>query len=215
MAQRDGRRKTRDQTLKRRTPELGYYLIVTDAKETEQNYVLGLRDAIPKELQGRLVIKVSKAKTAGLVDEALSLASLQPQYGEPWIIFDRDQVKTFNQIIDKANAKGINVGWSNPCIEIWFSAYFGSIPSHVYSTACLDGFRHTFFRNSGQEYNKTDKSIYLKLCRFGDEKKAIDLAKKKMNEHSLNCVTKPSAMCPATTIHLLVDEIKDKIERNK
>lgn len=57
MPDRNGKRKTREQLSKRRVPELGYYFIVTDTKETEQNYLLGLRDSIPKELQGKLVIK--------------------------------------------------------------------------------------------------------------------------------------------------------------
>jgi hypothetical protein len=115
---RTGQRKRREQLSKRRTPKLGYYFIITDTKETEQNYMHGLRDSIPKELQGKLVIKVSQTSTANLVDEAKSLAALQPQYGEPWIIFDRDQVKNFDEIIYKAESENINVGWSNPCIEI-------------------------------------------------------------------------------------------------
>ena len=83
MQDRSGKRKTREQLSKRRVPELGYYFIVTDAKETEQNYMLGLRNSIPNELQGKLVIKVCKTKTIDLVNEALNMASLQPQYGEP------------------------------------------------------------------------------------------------------------------------------------
>lgn len=55
MPDRNGKRKTREQLSKRRVPELGYYFIVTDTKETEQNYLLGLRDSIPKELQGKAV----------------------------------------------------------------------------------------------------------------------------------------------------------------
>lgn len=105
MPDRSGQRKTREQLSKRCVPELGYYFIVTDTKETEQNYMIGLRDAIPKELQGKLVIKVCKAKTVELVSEALNMASLQPQYGEPWIVFDRDQVKDFDKIIATALEK--------------------------------------------------------------------------------------------------------------
>ena len=97
--ERNGKRKTRDQLSKQRIPELGYYFIVTDTKETEQNYMLGLRDSIPEHLQGKLVIKVIKKKTKDLVEEARDLASLHPQYGEPWIVFDRDQVKDFDEII--------------------------------------------------------------------------------------------------------------------
>ncbi len=46
MAERNGRRKAREQLSKRRVPELGYYFIVTYTKETEQNYMLGLRDSM-------------------------------------------------------------------------------------------------------------------------------------------------------------------------
>lgn len=109
-SERNGNRKMRSQLSKRRIPELGYYFIVTDTKETEQNYMFGLRNSIPPELQGKLVIKVIKTKTKNLVEEALNLASLNPQYGEIWIIFDRDQVQNFDGIISEAIAKGINVG---------------------------------------------------------------------------------------------------------
>ena len=71
--ERNGNRKTREQLSKRRIPKLGYYFIVTDTKETEQNYMHGLRDSIPQELRGNLVIKVIKTKTKNLVEEALNL----------------------------------------------------------------------------------------------------------------------------------------------
>ena len=106
--ERNGSRKPRE-LARHRTPLLGYYFIVTDTKETEQNYMYGLRDSIPKELQGKLVIKVIKTKTKNLVEEALNLASLNPQFGETWIIFDRDQVQDFDEIIRQAEDKGIKV----------------------------------------------------------------------------------------------------------
>ena len=42
-----GKRKPRE-TFRTRIPDLGYYFIVTDAKETEGNYLYGLRDSLPK-----------------------------------------------------------------------------------------------------------------------------------------------------------------------
>lgn len=212
MVERNGKRKTREQLCKRRIPELGYYFIVTDAKETEQNYMIGLRDSIPKELQGKLVIKVCKAKTVELVNEALNMASLQPQYGEPWIVFDRDQVKGFDQIISLAKEKGINVGWSNPCIEIWFSAYFGAMPTYQDSVSCCSGFEENYYKITSQIYQKSDVAIYSKLCRFGNEKQAFVIAKQKLQENQRNGTTNPSQMCPATTVFSLVEEIKNKFE---
>lgn len=100
-ADRKGKRKGRD-NFRTRVPDLGYYFIVTDTRETEENYMYGLRDSLPKDLQGRIVIKVSKAKTDELVTACKEQAAMEPQYGEPWIVFDRDRVIHFDQIIENA-----------------------------------------------------------------------------------------------------------------
>ena len=44
--ERNGQRKSRAQLSRHRSPELGYYIIVTDTEETEQNYMYGLRDSM-------------------------------------------------------------------------------------------------------------------------------------------------------------------------
>ena len=213
--ERNGSRKIRAQLFKQRIPKLGYYFIVTDTKETEQNYMFGLRNSIPPELQGKLVIKVVKTKTKNLVEEALNLASLNPQYGEIWIIFDRDQVQNFDEIISEAITKGINIGWTNPCIEEWFSAYFGAMPTYANSVSCCNGFEQIFERNAHQKYVKSDLAIYEKLNRFGNEEKAIRIATQKMHDHRIQGKYKPSEQIPGTTVHLLVDEIKSKINQKE
>ncbi|HOV27398.1 MAG TPA: RloB domain-containing protein [Pseudobacteroides sp.] len=123
--ERRGKRMDRNRTLSTRIPTLGYYLIVTDTQETEKNYFEGLRKIIPENLKDRLVIKVEKARTVDLVARCKDLVSKDQQYRIPWIVLDRDQVEGFDSIIEKAARNDISVGWSNPCIEIWFFAYFG------------------------------------------------------------------------------------------
>jgi hypothetical protein len=209
---RNGQRKSRDK-CRCRIPELGYYYIVTDAKETEQNYFYGLRNSMPKEMQQKLVIKVVKDSTVNLVERAKTQASLQPQYGEMWIIFDRDQVKNFDEIIRQAEKENISVAWSNPCIEIWFSAYFDDMFSCNDSVSCCNTFSTIFERKTKQKYYKSDVKIYDKLCKYGNERQAIFISKKKLKEQSdLNNM--PSKMYPTTTVHLLVEEIKVKIENH-
>ena len=158
-----------------------------------------------------MVIKVIKTKSSDLVDEARNLASVNVQYREIWIIFDRDKVMNFDEIIRQAEDKGISVGWTNPCIEEWFNAYFGAMPTYQDSVACCNGFAQTFRRITGQKYVKSDKDIYEKLNRYGDEEQAIKLADRKYNEHISNGNEKPTEMCPCTTVHRLVKEIKSKI----
>ena len=208
---RTGKRKRRESAT-RRVPDLGYYIVVTDAKATEENYLYGLRDSLPRELQGRIVIKVSRAKTDELVDSCKSQASLEPQYGEPWIVFDRDRVTRFDEIIQRARKEEIRVGWSNPCIEIWFDAYFGQMHGYQESKQCWNRFAETYERITGLEYDKSDEHIYEILNRYGDEKNAISVAEKRLQAHIESGIKKPSDMVPATTLHHLVEEIRNKTE---
>lgn len=48
---RNGKRKTRNTQLNKRIPEMGYYIIVTDTKETERCFFNGLRDNLPSSLR--------------------------------------------------------------------------------------------------------------------------------------------------------------------
>jgi len=162
--ERKGARRDRSRRIHQRVPELGYYIVVTDAKETEVNYLNGFRDAIPPELRNRLVIKVITASTYDLLAKCMELAAIEPQYRKPWIVFDRDMVKNFDKIISDSQRLNINTGWSNPCIEIWFHAYFGDMPVNSSSTKCIDSFETIFLKQTGQEYFKNDKEIYTYVC---------------------------------------------------
>ena len=174
--ERRGKRKSREQSRKTRIPELGYYYIVTDTDQTEKNYLEGLRDSIPEELKGKIVIKVSKSRTVDLVKTCKEGASLYSQYSEPWVVFDRDQVKDFDGIIKNAEQNGIHAGWSNPCLEIWLYAYFGSMPNIRDSVSCCNRFGTEYEKRTGQKYDKAEKDLYKKLCEFGDEENAIKLS---------------------------------------
>ena len=82
-----------------------------------------------EDVRNKLVIKVVETKTRAIIDKCLELTAYDAQYRIPWIVFDRDQVQGFDEIIAEAVSKGIQVGWSNPCFEIWMYAYFGSMPA--------------------------------------------------------------------------------------
>lgn len=206
---RNGQRKCRD-SRKRRKPDLGYYFVVTDTKATEKNYLMGLHRSLPKDTRKRIVIKVSNSKTSELVNKCKSMLALEPQYAQPWIVFDRDRVAEFDKIIQDAEREGIEVGWSNPCIEIWFDAYFGHIHAYMDSKQCCNRFAETFERITGREYSKSDEHLYELLNRYGDEEKALELAEKRLKTYEAIGVTKPSKKCPGTCIHRLVKEIKEK-----
>ena len=160
---RNGSRKSRSQARKHRIPELGYYFIITDTDETEKNYFEGLRNALPKEIKDKIVIKVYKTKTSNLVDYCKEKSSLYPQYSEPWIVFDRDRVVNFDHIIENAESNDINAAWSNPCFEIWLFAYFGLMPNIGASEKCCKEFATKFKKEAGINYDKANTDIYKKL----------------------------------------------------
>lgn len=135
---------------------------------------------------------------------------MEPQYGEPWIVFDRDRVTHFDQIIRDALQAGIHVGWSNPCIEIWFDAYFGKMRPCPDSVVCCRTFAAGFEQRTGQEYSKSSSQIYALLNRYGDEAKAIQTAEARLKQYLRDGINKPSEMSPCTTVHRLVAEIKEK-----
>lgn len=212
MAKKDrtGNRKPREQRKQYKVPELGYYLIVTDTEATERCFFTGLHQALPEEVRNKLVIKVVETKTRTMIDKCLELTAYEAQYRIPWIVFDRDQVQGFDEIIDEAKRKDIEVCWSNPCFKIWLHAYFGSMPAIQDSWSCCSEFGRVYESKTGQKYSKSDEKIYGKLCMAGDEEKAIQIAQQKLEQCERDGKKNPSEMCPCTTVHKLVAEIRGK-----
>ena len=213
MAKKDrtGNRKTRDHRKQFKVPELGYYLIVTDTEATERCFFTGLHQALPEDVRNKLVIKVVETRTRTMIDKCLELTAYDAQYRIPWIVFDRDQVQGFDEIIKEAEDKGIQVGWSNPCFEIWMYAYFGSMPAIQDSRNCCSDFGRVYESKTGQKYSKADEQMYGKIYKVGDEEKAIQIAQQKLEQCKREGKTMPSEMCPCTTVHELVGEIKRKV----
>ena len=209
-----GNRKTRDQRSKRRVPEMGYYLVVTDTEATERCFFTGLHNSLPEEMKQKLVIKVVETDTQDLIQKCQELTAYDAQYRIPWIVFDRDQVVDFDQIVKRAEKAGIYAGWSNPCFEIWLFAYFGMMPVIQDSWTCCSKFAELYFRKTGREYTKADKNVYMRLCEYGNEERALAIAEQKYRQCMRDGKTHPSTMCPATRVYELVREIKSKVSQH-
>lgn len=212
---RDGERKQRSMAGTRRF-KLGYYFIMTDTNRTEYNYLKGLYDALPEEVKRHINIRVVRGRTETLVDECRDAVNMTSQYTDPWVVLDKDENfdADFDAWIDKAERIGIHVGWSNPCIETWFSCYFGSMLDSPKSNRCCSRFGDLYRQRVGEDYVKAEKDIYKKLCDSGDEKRAIERAKNRIRSHIDGGIVKPSQMCPGTALHILVDEIRSKAQMN-
>lgn len=214
MAKQDhrGNRKKRHERIERRNLELGYYLIYTDTEGTERAYFEGLHKSLPHEIRSKLQIKVVDGiKTKELISKARRDSTYDPQLRETWIIFDRDQVPTFDKIIKMAESMNIHVGWSNPCIEVWLHAYLGRLGAFDTSVCCCESLKKLCRQKmKGYEYNKTDSDLYHRFYIEGNEEKAIMLAKEKHTSLVRDGITVPSEMNPCTTVYQLVEEIRSK-----
>lgn len=195
--------------------DLGFYVIITDTDKTEKNYFEGFLEKIPPELKDRITIKVVKTSTKDLIKTALTTRSEDAQYRKPCIIFDRDQVKDFDDIVKKADKLDVFCGWSNPCFEIFLMAYFGKMPSMISSVQCCQKFSEEFQKRTGQEYSKADNRLYEKMCKYGDEKTAITIAAEKKLKFDKNGITIASQMQPCSMVYELLQEINAKIEGKK
>ncbi|MFA5453259.1 MAG: RloB family protein, partial [Candidatus Methanomethylophilaceae archaeon] len=144
------------------------------------------------------------------IAECKRLQNIEPMYVKhTWIVFDYDERPEFDTIIRKAKKEGLLTGWSNPCIEVWFSAYFGELYQDTSSKCCQNKFGDDFKKHTSCAYTKGNKKIYEHLSENGDEMKAIERAERKYHEHRSNGITSPSKMCPCTSLHLLIKEIRD------
>ena len=84
------------------------------------------------------------------------------------------------------------------------------MPSIQDSWKCCSEFGRIYETKTGQKYSKSDENMYKKICKAGNEEKAIQIAEQKLEQCIRDGKTKPSEMCPCTTVHRLVGEIKEK-----
>lgn len=135
-------------------------LIVTDGEKTETNYFQGLKNSFPEAVRNKISIKIlDKLNTQELVGRALKAQREDPREREIWIVFDKDnRPDDFDRIISNAKKHGINVAWSNPCIEIFFHAYYGRMPNNADAKQCISAFATDFLKQPRKNTQKTTKT---------------------------------------------------------
>ena len=193
----------------------GAYLIVTDAEKTEKNYFEGIKNIIPDSLKNDLQIKIySNKPLAKIIDFAAEQRNKDERFRDIWLVFDRDEVKNFDKLIEDAKESKMNVAWSNPCFEIWLMSYF-QIPKNIDdSQKCCETFEKVFQENTSKKYKKSEEKIYSILCENGNENSAIKRSREKYHQVRRE-YSKPSKMIGCTTVYKLVEELKKKIELRK
>ncbi|MEC3995912.1 RloB family protein [Actinacidiphila sp. DG2A-62] len=106
-------------------------LVVCGGRETERQYLQGLRDHVRNPAVS-VIVKPKVGSPAQLVAYAGKLrAQNRDGYDEVWCVFDVDE---FTDIADAAVAArrlGIEVAVSNPCFELWLLLHFADHTAFV------------------------------------------------------------------------------------
>lgn len=102
--------------------------------------------------------------------------------------------------------------WAGPIHALKYGCMPISVPCRQFRILGLAAqILDEYMKKTGQKYSKADEQMYGKLCKAGDEEKAIQIAQQKLEQCIREGKTKPSEMCPCTTVHELVGEIKRKV----
>jgi hypothetical protein len=176
--------------------------IYTEGEKTEPNYFNSIKD--------ELRLNEIDIKVAGLGDHTVPLVEwvierkneLASDDTEWWVVFDRDGHTGFNQAIQRAEAEGINVAYSNECFELWFILHFEFLNTAI-------GRNKYYEKLTGllsKKYDKSTSDIYGLIK--DHEAIAIRNAKNLEKMHSDVGITSYEKMDPSTSVHRLVERMR-------
>ena len=99
--------------------------------ETEKNYFSILNKKYNATVTVKVYVNHAHKQGMNLLNHALgkinTLTSTEKRnLGGAYIIFDKDEIDNaeMQTVLSKANSKGIRVGFSNSCFEVWLLAHF-------------------------------------------------------------------------------------------
>ncbi len=205
-----------------KTPRANSYLIVTEGKCTEPLYFKGIKAKIEEKIGGS--IEVVQAPQIDISGKGLGTGKLleitdkivkdsKINYQNVWIVFDKDDFEDFDEVIKEAKRKGYKVAWSNQSFEYWLFMHFEYSDSALHRddwTKKLDDKFKELNLGSGK-YCKNDANIYDLVNTYDGVNAAINHAKRRMADFDAD-KHRPSKYDPGTTVHELVQELKQYLE---
>ena len=189
------RRRVDTQEIKER------FLIVCEVAKTEPNYFESFR------VPGRVLEVVGAGRnTLSLVDEAIRLKQEQTQaYDQCWHVFDRDSFApdAFNSAIQKAEAAGFQVAYTNEAFELWYLLHFDDHRSAL----SRQQYGPLLGQRLGRAYRK-NSDMYRELEHRQEQ--AVQRAERLLAGYAPH---NPQQDNPCTTVHLLVRELSKNVRQ--
>lgn len=114
----------------RRPPKIRI-TIVCEGRLTEPSYFSDLARHCGALVAIDLVLERGAGVPLSVVDKAIELLAPKGGAGDSfeerdqvWAVFDRDVHPRFMEAVNKAEAAGISVAYSNPCFELWLVLHY-------------------------------------------------------------------------------------------
>lgn len=179
------------------------FLIVCEGAKTEPNYF----KSFPISTRPEITIVGAGCETIAVVHKAIELME-NKQFDRVWCVFDRDPsnvnntAERFRKALQVAEKENIKVAYSNECFEIWYLLHF-----HLFSTGVpRSDYKKKLDKLLGCNYEKNSDDMYARLEDI--QPQAIKHAKTLLASYDPH---NPESDNPATTVHLLVEELNQYI----
>lgn len=173
-------------------------LVVCEGARTEPNYFrcFPIRSGDVVDVQG------VGMNTMSLVEEARRVRDAD-DHDEVWVVFDRDDfpAEQVNNALQRAEALGYRVAFSNQAFELWYLLHFEYCDADLSRTTY--GARLT--QHLARAYRKNDPSMYHTLVSRSDVavRNATRLRERWGPEWN------PARDCPCTTVYELVLRLRE------
>lgn len=183
-------------------PELRTVVVFTEGKNSEPDYINGLKadPAIVNGVALNLQVHPEHGVPLTLVDLAVACAE-DPEVDECWCLFDVEWPKNhpnLHRAIDRAKAHGIKLAISNPCFELWLILHHRDYGKFSNS----DDTERLSRRLDGRSGKSVDASIYIHL-----RKQAAKRAKKLAERHERNGTYFPNDN-PSSGMYLFIESLE-------
>jgi hypothetical protein len=197
--------KNKDEVLKRKSRNKieppNSFLIVCEGEKTEPNYFQVFRSRLHTV---NVRVEGCGMNTKSLVKRSLEISEKarvdEEEYDQVWCVFDKDDntMQNFKAALALAEKKNIRVAYSNQAFELWYLLHF-----HYFNTGMSrDDYKDKLSNLLKFPYKKNSQDMYRVL--INKQEKAIKNAERLLKNYD---PPNPGMDNPATTIHLLVQEL--------
>lgn len=204
------RRQREPRTIETRKPRCETFLIVSEGTKTEPYYFEGLVRSLVGTMPEEIEIEGAGRVTTSLVEWVAKKVNRSPRnYDNVWVVFDRDDFKSFDEAVLAAERSGFHAAWSNEAFEYWLCLYFGRYDSAL-SRGDWVGILDAAFRKAGHGgFEKSREDIFSVLDELGNHEMAKRFAESVRRQYEAGEL--PSRRNPCTTVDLLVGQLESAL----